>query len=268
MTRIVGSLLGPDGPLTGRLFIKPSAPFIGFSKDLSFKIVDGVVDIELPPNTSTTVFYAGWKDQFDMTKVEYSERWHVPRGVEVSLDVVRGMQRRESTQAGRTAGVDQVMWKMEAEKGRERIKELESNLRRAELAIQGLEGRAAAATGKLAGLQSECAVLQRKLVEAQKPEVRTEIIEKEVLSESAKETLKVARKQLAVLQAENDVLQSQVREGIAASTLVSNLQHEVDRLKIEKQDLLYRIEELKQPRRSTSSLRQEMIANLDKLIDG
>ena len=30
MTRIVGSLLGPDGPLNGRLFIKPSTPFIGF----------------------------------------------------------------------------------------------------------------------------------------------------------------------------------------------------------------------------------------------
>lgn len=268
MTRIVGSLLGPEGPLNGRLFIKPSTPFIGFSKDISFKIVDGNVDIELPPNISTTVFHAGWKDQFDLSKVEYSERWHVPHGAEVSLDVVRGMQRKESVRTGRTAGVDQAMWKMEAEKGRERIKELESNLRRAEMAIQGLEGRAAAATGKLAQFQSDCSILQRKLTEAQKPEVRTEIIEKEALSDSVKQTLKVARKQLAILQAENDVLQSQVKEGIAASTLVSNFQHEVDRLKTEKQDLLYRIEELKQPRRSTSSLRQEMIANLDKLIDG
>ena len=56
MTRIVGTLYGPDGPLNGRLFVKPSTPFIGFTKGVSFKIIDGQVDIELPPNTSTTVF--------------------------------------------------------------------------------------------------------------------------------------------------------------------------------------------------------------------
>ena len=64
------------------------------------------------------------------------------------------------------------------------------------------------------------------------------------------------------------MLQEQVKAGIEATTHFSNLQAEVDRLKIERQDLLNRIEELKQPRRNTSSLRKEMIANLDKLIDG
>lgn len=269
MTRIVGSLYGPDGPLNGRLFVKPSTPFIGFTRGVSFKIVDGNVDIELPPNTSSTVFHAGWKDKFDPGDVEYSERWHVPRGVEVSLDVVRGLKRRESTQAGRTtAGVDQAMWKMEAEKAQQQAEELENALKKALLAIKSLEGRTAAATGKMAAAQSECAVLQRKLAEAQKPEVRTEIVEKEVLSDAAKAALQVARKQIAVIQAENEVLQEQVQAGIEATTHFSNLEAEVDRLKIEKQDLLNRIEELKQPRRNTSSLRKEMIANLDKLIDG
>lgn len=269
MTRIVGTLYGPDGPLNGRLFVKPSTPFIGFTKGVSFKIIDGQVDIELPPNTSTTVFQAGWRDQFDPGIVEYSERWHVPRGIEVSLDVVRGLKRRESTQAGRsTAGVDQAMWKMEAEKAQKRAEELDNDLKKALLAIKTLEGRAASAAGKLASVQSECAVLQRKLAEAQKPEVRTEIVEKEVLSDTAKAALKVARKQIAVIQAENEVLQEQVKAGIEATTHFSNLEAEVDRLKIERQDLLNRIEELKQPRRNTSSLRKEMIANLDKLIDG
>ena len=120
----------------------------------------------------------------------------------------------------------------------------------------------------MAAAQSECAVLQRKLAEAQKPEVRTEIVEKEVLSDAAKAALQVARKQIAVIQAENEVLQEQVQAGIEATTHFSNLEAEVDRLKIERQDLLNRIEELKQPRRNTSSLRKEMIANLDKLIDG
>ena len=192
MTRIVGTLYGPDGPLNGRLFIKPSTPFIGFTKGVSFKIVDGQVDIELPPNTSTTVFQAGWRDQFDPGVVEYSERWHVPRGIEVSLDVVRGLKRRESTQAGRsTAGVDQAMWKMEAEKAQKRAEELDNDLKKALLTIKALEGRTASAAGKLASIQSECAVLQRKLAEAQKPEVRTEIVEKEVLSDTAKAACKL-----------------------------------------------------------------------------
>ena len=148
MTRIVGTLYGPDGPLNGRLFIKPSTPFIGFTKGVSFKIVDGQVDIELPPNTSTTVFQAGWRDQFDPGVVEYSERWHVPRGIEVSLDVVRGLKRRESTQAGRsTAGVDQAMWKMEAEKAQKRAEELDNDLKKALLTIKALEGKSASAAG-------------------------------------------------------------------------------------------------------------------------
>ena len=141
----------------------------------------------------------------------------MPRGVEVSLDVVRGLKRRESTQAGRTtAGVDQAMWKMEAEKAQQQAEELENALKKALLAIKALEGRTAAATGKMAAAQSECAVLQRKLAEAQKPEVRTEIVEKEVLSDAAKAALQVARKQIAVIQAENEVLQEQVQAGIEA----------------------------------------------------
>ena len=97
--------------------------------------------------------------------------------------------------------------------------------------------------------------------------MRTEIVEKEVLSDTAKAALKVARKQISIIQA-NENEQEQVQAGIEATTHFSNLEAEVDRLKIERQDLLNRIEELKQPRRNTSSLRKEMIANLDKLIDG
>ena len=77
----------------------------------------------------------------------------------------------------------------------ERIKELESDLE--ESPCNQNPGRKNCFSSRQVGrVQSECAVLQRKLLEAQKPEVRTEIVEKEVLSDTAKATLKVARKQI------------------------------------------------------------------------
>lgn len=266
MTRVVGKLYGPEGPLNGRLYLKPSTPFIGASKEMSFKIANGEVDIEVPFNTGTTVFFAGWKDQFDVAPLNYSERWMIPNAEEVSLDQVRGGKR--TSREGRAAGVDQAMWRAEAQKAQERVHELETEKAHLLLKLTHAESRSAASAGKVASLQSELSGLQRKLVHAEVPAVRTEVVEKEVLPADAQLVMRQARKEIALLANENEQLKKQAEESIGLSTHFSNLHAEIDRLKIEKQDLLNRIEELKQPRRSTSSLRQEMIANLDRLIDG
>ena len=266
MTRVVGKLYGLDGPLNGRLYLKPSTPFIGASKEMSFKIVNGEVDIVVPPNTGSTVFFAGWKDQFDVSRLEYSERWMVPNCAEIALDEVRGS--RQVARQGRAAAVDQAMWRAEAQKAQERVHELETEKAHLLLKLTRAESRSAASAGQAASLQSEVSGLQRKLAEAELPAVRTEVVEKQVLPADAQAVIRQARKEITVLSNENEQLKKQIEESVGLSTHFSNLHAEIDRLKIEKQDLLNRIEELKQPRRSTSSLRQEMIANLDRLIDG
>ena len=266
MTRVIGKLYGADGPLNGRLYLKPSTPFIGASKEMSFKVADGEVDIEVPFNTGTTVFFAGWKDKFDVGPISYSERWMVPNAEEISLDQVRGARR--SSREGRTSAVDNAMWRTEAQKAQEQVHVLEEEKAHLMLKLTHAESRAASSAGKLASLQSEVSGLQRKLMEAEVPAVRTEVVEKQMMPADAQVILRQARKEIAVLANENEQLKKQAEESIGLSTHFSNLHAEIDRLKIEKQDLLNRIEELRQPRRSTSSLRQEMIANLDRLIDG
>jgi len=97
--------------------------------------------------------------------------------------------------------------------------------------------------------------------------VEERIVEKRVLPDEARAAIAAARNELTILQRENEELKKQAENGIAFSTHFSNMQHEIDRLRDENRRLLSRIEELKQPQRSASSLRREMIANLDKLIE-
>ena len=142
---------------------------------------------------------------------------------------------------------------MEAEKAQQQAEELENALKKAlHLLLKLLRDERLRQQGRWQQHSQNVQCFNASLQKA-KPEVRTEIVEKEVLSDAAKAALQVARKQIAVIQAENEVLQEQVQAGIEATTHFSNLEAEVDRLKIEEQDLLNRIEELKQPRRNTSS---------------
>lgn len=92
MTRIVGFLEGANGPLNGRLYVKPGGAFIGApEKDMSFKVVDGEVDIELPPCPPGMPYYVDWKNTGDISRLRYVERWRVPAAPEVTIEEVRGL---------------------------------------------------------------------------------------------------------------------------------------------------------------------------------
>ena len=268
MTHIIGSLYGPNGPLNGRLYLKPSTPFIGASKEMSFKISNGKVDINVPPNTGSTVFFAGWKDQFDVSRLEYSERWIVPNCAEIALDEVRGV--RKVAQQSRTAAIDRTAWRTEAQKAQERVDELETEKAQLLLKIARAESTAAASAGRTASLQSEVVRLQQRLNAAAAPTVQTEtqVVEKKILPDDARQMMADARGEIVSLQKENEELKQRLEGQISLSTHFANLNAEIDRLSNEKLQLLARIDELKQPRRHTSSLRREMIANLDRLLDG
>jgi len=269
MTRVVGSLSGPDGPLNGRLHLKPSAPFIGApTGGLSFKIENGIVDIDVPPNTASTVWLAGWRNKFEQQEPEFTERWVIPNVDGITLDEVRWSSApRRQRGAARTASVDQAMLQSELSTAQHKITKLEHENARLLAQVSSAEGKAAAASGKLASLNSELTRMRQKLVVG--PVVTEErIVERAVLSDEAKQMWAPLKQEMQALRDENEALKQQIEESVSLSTHFANLHAEIDRLNFEKQQLSSRVEELKQPQRSSSSLRQELIANLDRLIDG
>lgn len=269
MTRIVGTLVGPEGLVNGRLFTKPSRQYLGApARGFSFKIIDGIVDIQLPANPPGTCWLVGWRDKFQSDAIEYTERWIVPWVEECDIDEIRSQSAFGRSKVSRAENLDKTLWKVEAQKAKEEALRLENENARLLQKLTAAENRAASSAGKVASLDAELRHMQRKSVEATLPKVQEKVVEKQVLPGEMRQMLSDVRRQMVELQDENRRLKEQAEAGVSASTHLSNLQAEVDRLRIEKQHLLNRIEELKQPRRSTSSLRREMIANLDRLIEG
>jgi predicted nuclease with TOPRIM domain len=277
MTHIVGQLNGLDGPLKGRLFLKPSAPFIGApANGMSFKIEDGIVDIEVPANANGTVWLVDWKDSFDLSPVTYIERWKVPVADVVTLDDVRiggGRKLRKTTSTDKTDLLELTLLRQEAEELRGRVGALENEKARLLLRVSDAESNAASSAGKLASLKAEMARMSKQaLATRQAPRaqrIETErIIERTITPEEWREQLAAERQQAEILRAENSALKEQLDSSISLTTHFANLHTEIDRLKIENQNLHTRIAELKQPHRSASSLRREAIANLDQLISG
>lgn len=270
MTRIVGDLWGSNGPLNGRLYVKPSAMFIGAPKQINFWVENGKVDIELPPAPSSFAWLVGWKEKFEVGEVVYSERWVVPKAEEVALDDIRGFRKERNGAQGKTRAVDVAVWKAEAEEAKAEAAKLKQENAGLFNRVNAAEAKASANAGTVASLVADNSKLRKKLAEASLPQVQVEekIVEKQVMPQEAKAALAMVRSELVILQKENEELKKQAEQSVSFSTHFSNMQHEIDRLRNENQHLLSRIEELKQPRRSVSSLRQEMIANLDKLIEG
>ena len=268
MTRVVGSL---GAGVNGRLHLAPSVIFAGTERrPIHYKVVDGVVDLELPANPPGTCWLVGWRNQFDASAVDYSEKWVVPFGDEVDLDDVRSPAQSRRPSRSRTEAIDATVWKSEAREAQEKVLELEQRNSELQSKLVKAEGNAASSSGNLASLQSEVMRLQQRLNAAAAPIVQTEkqVVEKTILPADARQMMADAREEIVVLQRENEALKQQLEDRISLSTHFANLNAEIDRLNNEKLQLLARIDELKQPRRHTSSLRREMIANLDRLLDG
>ncbi len=274
MTRIVGRLDGPEGPLEGRLFIKAGGAFIGApAGDLVFKIVDGLVDIELPPCPAGVPYAVDWRAIGDMRRLSYVERWRVAPVEEMNLDEVRGLVRGDGRRVGGVRKGDLIeatMLRNEAEELKRTVAELEGQNATFLRQLSQAEGNAAAAQAQVASLSAELGKVRQQLAAASKPQV----IEKERIVERIKSDGERAGEiadyiqRIALLEEENKQLSASMAETISLSTHFTNLHSQIDRLSNEKQQLLLRIEELKAPMRTTSSLRSEAIANLDKLLNG
>ena len=124
-------------------------------------------------------------------------------------------------------------------------------------------GKAASAEADF--LQEQAANYRRKLQPIQQVE---KIVERKVAigHEELRETLAAETERRVLLEQENSSLQKQLTERLSLANHFGALHAEIDRLNLEKQQLLARIEGLKTPRRSASSYRAEAIAELDQLI--
>lgn len=268
MTRIIGSL-GADK--TGYLHFKPSAIFAGVSREpIRSKVVGGAVDVMLPANPAGTCWLVGWREQFDGKPIEFTEKWIVPWVEEVDVDEIRAGTGYRRSPRGRSAALDNTISRNEVEEAQRKVFELEEQNAKLLGKLVKAEGNAAHAAGNLASYKSEVGRLQQRLSAAAEPivQTKTQVVEKRVLPADARQMMADARAEIVALQKENEELKQQLEDRISLSTHFSNLNSEIDRLNNEKLQLLARIDELKQPRRHASSLRKEMIANLDRLLDG
>ncbi len=276
MTRIVGFLEGANGPLNGRLFVKAGGTFIGApAKDLAFKVSDGIVDIELPPCPPGIPYFVDWKDTGDISRLQYVERWRVPATPEVSIEEVRGLTKAKANRvnANRTKAelLEAKMLKSEIAELTNSLQALEQENAKLLRDLTKAQSKAAASQAKSATMVSELANAQREAVQARlsREEIVIEkVVEKTVTPEHFQEKISEYRQELELIKRENEALKKEAEEAFSLTTHYASLHSQIDRLTLEKQQLLSRIDDLKRPKRSTSSLRNEAIANLDRLISG
>lgn len=272
MTRIIGRLEGPDGPLDGRLYVKAGGVFIGApSETMVFRIEDGVVNIDLPPCPPNAPYAVDWRAVGDARRLSFVERWRVSGADEMSLDEARGMVRHAARKQGTAEGKGRLMENVTL---RGEVEDLQRKLLAAEKENAGLAKRAIQAEGSAVAAQAQAASLTAALTKAQQriaKQGQPRVVEKERVVErlqsraEAAEELSMYIQKVALLEEENETLSKRLEETLALSTHFSNLHAQIDRLIQEKQQLLHRIEELKRPTRTVSALRSEAIANLDKL---
>ena len=274
MTRIVGYLEGANGPLNGRLYVKAGGAFIGApTKDLSFKVSDGIVNIELPACPPGLPYFVDWKDVGDISRLQYVERWRIPAVQEISVDEARGLIRPRAAQQPSTLRKGDLL---EATVLRGEVAELASSLKRLEeenakllKSVTDAESKAAAAQARIASLSSELGAARRDAQQAkvvQEEVVVEKIVEKKVTPVEYLEIIAEHRQRAELLAQENQQLRKEIAETLSLRTHFASLHSEIDRLTIEKQQLLSRIDELKRPKRTVSSFRNEAIANLDRLL--
>jgi chromosome segregation ATPase len=270
MTRIIGKLEGINGLLNGRLYIRTSSPFIGGpDKELTFRVKEGEVDIELPPTPGSVIYEVDWRDTGDMRKLSFPERWKVPQAEEVSLDELRSHRKQVQTRSdgGKANLVEIETLKNEGEQLRIALSEAEESRQSLMRRLSTMEAQTAALTGQLASIKGELQNVKRPA--APLPPI-TQVVERlvEVNGDEWKIRLAEERQQRILAEETASSLKQQLDDRLSLVLHFGSLHNEIDRLKVENQQLHSRIDGLKNPVRSSSVFRTEAIAELDRLAGG
>lgn len=267
MTRIIGRLDGIGGALNGRLFVRASQPFIGApSGEVSFRVKNGEVDVELPPTPGGIVYEVDWRDTGDTRRLSFPERWRVPPAEEISLDELRSHKKRVQTKSdgGKASLVEIETLKSEGEQLRSALSEAEEDRQALMRRLSSMEGQTAALAGQLASIKGELQSVKRPL--APLPPI-TQIVERlvEVNGDEWKIRLADEQQQRILAEEEASSLKQQLDDRLSLALHFGSLHNEIDRLKLENQQLRSRIDGLKNPVRTSSVFRTEAIAELDRL---
>jgi chromosome segregation ATPase len=267
MTRIIGRLEGISGVLNGRLFVRASQPFIGApSGEVSFRVKNGEVNVELPPTPGGIVYEVDWRDTGDIRKLSFPERWKVPPAEEVSLDELRSHKKRVQMKSdgGKASLVEIEALKSEGEQLRSALSKAEEDRQALMRRLSSMEGQTAALAGQLASIQGELQSVKRPI--APLPPI-TQVVERLVEVNGDEWKIRVAEEQEKRILAEEETLtlRQQLEDRLSLALHFGSLHSEIDRLKLENQQLRSRIDGLKNPVRSSSVFRAEAIAELDRL---
>jgi len=267
MTRIIGRLDGINGALNGRLFVRASHPFIGAPLgDVSFRVKDGEVNIELPPTPGGIVYEVDWRDTGDSRKLSFPEKWKVPYGEEVSLDELRLHKKRVQMKSndGKASLVEIETLKSEGEQLRNALSKAEEDRQALMRRLSSMEAQTAALAGQLASTKGELQSAKKPL--APLPPI-TQVVERLVEVNGDEWKIKLADEQQRRVLAEEEALslKQQLDDRLSLALHFGSLHGEIDRLKLENQQLRSRIDGLKNPVRSSSVFRAEAIAELDRL---
>lgn len=266
MTRIIGRLDGMGGALNGRLFVRASQPFIGAPGEVSFRVKDGEVNVELPPTPGGIVYEVDWRDTGDIRKLSFPERWRVPNAEEVSLDELRSHKKRVQAKSdgGKASLVEIETLKSEGEQLRTALSEAEEGRQALMRRLSSMEGQTAALAGQLASIKAELQSTKKPL--APLLPVR-QIVERLVEVNGDEWKIRLANEQQSRILAEEETLslRQQLDERLSLALHFGSLHSEIDRLKLENQQLRSRVDGLKNPVRTSSVFRTEAIAELDRL---
>jgi chromosome segregation ATPase len=270
MTRIVGRLDGISGALNGRLFVRASQPFIGApAGEVSFRVREGEVNVELPPTPGGIVYEVDWRDTGDTRRLSFPERWRVPNADEISLDELRSHKKRVQMKGdgGKASLVEIEALKSETEQLRNALSEAEEGRQALMRRLSSMEGQTAALAGQLASTKGELQSAKKPI--APLPPI-TQIVERLVETSDDQWRIKLAEEQQRRILAEEKAssLNQQLEERLSLALHFGSLHSEIDRLKLENQQLRSRIDGLKNPVRSFSVFRTEAIAELDRLAGG
>jgi len=133
--------------------------------------------------------------------------------------------------------------------------------------LSSMEAQTAALTGQLASLKGQLQSAKRPMPPL--PPI-TEVVERlvEVSNEEWQIRLAAEKEQRILAEQEALSFKEQFEDRLSLALHFGSLHNEIDRLKLENQQLLSRVDGLKNPVRSSSVFRTEAIAELDRLAGG
>jgi uncharacterized protein YukE len=215
MPRIIGNI---GTPINGKLYVKPSAPFLGVEGGYrSYDVADGLIDIELAPTPRGVFYLVDFQAEGSFGNPSPQEKWVIPPEAEIALDSLRFPRQRRSPQTITKdfSARELKLLRQEAVKLQQTVNELQQLLTQTQAEV-------ATSNQKLESARAEVAALKTKLYLAECPTntVVEKIVEVPIVERISDQAMARENQTLDAmvteLRAENDKLMAQLHTAIAS----------------------------------------------------